>query len=83
MRPRTTVGEKEREKEKGRKHKEPGWKNMEVHLLALEFDPSLGLEKIHRKRTQVRKETAYNMYIVYFFVFALFLYLMNLQHFGN
>ena len=74
-------GEKE---EKGRKQKEPGWKKMEVYSLALEFDPCLGLEeKIHRKRTQVRKESAYNMYIVYFFVFALFLYLMNLQHFGD
>lgn len=59
--------EGEKKKEKGRKQKEPGWKKMEVYSLALEFDPCLGLEeKIHRKRTQVRKETAYNMYTVYF-----------------
>lgn len=67
--------EGEREKEKGRRDKEPGWKKMKIYSLALEFDPCLGLEeKIHRKRTQVGKETTYDMYIVYLFVFALFFF---------
>ena len=60
-----------KERERGREHQErkipPRWKRMEVYSLSLEFDLCLGHEeKIHGKVTQFGKETACNMYIVYF-----------------